>query len=140
MAAQVRGDRAGLLAALIGLGVALGACGLGGPGGNAELAFSVDRSDPNLPILVSVEGPIIVGQEFLVRFEVNVLQEADFVLVRILNVSGQRRREIDEFRHAVEPPWNVTAIPITIIEPGRWSLSLIVNSRKITDVDFETRR
>jgi len=76
----------------------------------------------------------------LVRFEVNVLQEADFVLVRILNVSGQRRREIDEFRHAVEPPWNVTVIPLTIIEPGTWSLSLIVNSRKITDVDFETRR
>ena len=118
----------------------LAGCGLGGPGGNATLGLAVDEDDPDKPILVPVTGPIGVGEQFFVRLEVNVVQEADHIFVRILNDTGQGLQEIDELTQPVEPPWNVAIIPLTFIERGRWSISLIVNTRKITDVELETVR
>lgn len=131
--------RAALVAlALLGLfGVA---CGIGGPGGSAQVALAVDQADPDKPILTPVDGPIPVGQEFFVRLEVNEIVEADEVEIRILNDTGEGLQEIDFLRYPVEPPWNVAAIPVTLTQPGKWSLSLVVSSRKITDVEVETRR
>lgn len=116
----------------------LAGCGLGGPGGNATLGLAVDEDDPDKPILVPVTGPIRVGEQFFVRLEVNEVQEADHIFVRILNDTGQGLQEIDELAQPIEPPWNVAIIPLTFIERGRWSISLIVNTRKITDVELET--
>ncbi len=129
-----------LLAALTLVGVAAAACGLGGPGGRADLAFVVDRSDPDLPIIVPVEGPVLVGQEFFVRLEVNEIVETELIQIRILNDTGQGLQEIDFLEYRVEPPWSVAAVPVTINEPGKWSLSMVVNTRKITDVRVETVR
>ena len=120
--------------------VLLTGCGLGGPGGNATLAYAIDQDDPDKPILVAVDGPIPVGQKFFVRLEVNEIIEADHVIVRILNDTGQGLREIDELTQPVEPPWNVAIIPLTFAEAGKWSLSMIVNTQKITDVELETVR
>jgi len=121
-------------------GLVAAACGLGGPGGSAELAFAVDETDPDLPIVIAVEGPALVGQEFCVRLVVNELVESDLVQIRILNDTGQGLREIDFLEYRVEPPWTVAVVPITINEPGKWSLSMVVNTRKITDVEVETIR
>jgi len=125
---------------LLATALLLAGCGLGGPGGNATLGLAVDLDDPDKPILVPVTGPIFVGQEFFVRLEVNEIQEADHIFVRILNDTGQGLQEIDELTQSVEPPWNVAIIPLTFIERGKWSISLIVNTRKITDVKLETVR
>lgn len=127
-----------LLLALLGLAAL--ACGLGGPGGHADVALAIDQTDPDKPILTPVDGPIPVGQEFFVRLQVNEVVEADKVDVRILNDTGEGLQEIDFLSQPVEPPWNVAVIPITITQPGKWSLSLVVSSRKITDVEVETRR
>jgi hypothetical protein len=127
-------------AVILAAGLATAACGLGGPGGSAELAFAVDQADPDLPIVVAVEGPVPVGQQFFVRLVVNELVESDLVQIRILNDTGQGLQEIDFLEHRVEPPWTVAVVPVTINEPGKWSLSMVVNTRKITDVEVETVR
>ena len=127
-------------ALVVAAGLVAAACGLGGPGGSAELAFAVDETDPDLPIVVAVEGPVPVGQEFFVRLVVNELVESDLVQIRILNDTGQGLQEIDFLEYRVEPPWTVAVVPVTINEPGKWSLSMVVNTRKITDVKVETFR
>ncbi len=139
----MRALRPGALIALLLLftaAILLAGCGLGGPGGNATLGFAVDEDDPDKPIRVPVTGPIGVGEPFFVRLEVNEVVEADHIFVRILNDTGQGLQEIDELTQPVEPPWNVAIIPLTFIEKGKWSISLIVNTRKITDVELETVR
>ncbi len=127
-------------ALLVATGLVAMACGLGGPGGSAELAFAIDETDPDLPIVVAVDGPIPVGQQFFVRLVVNELVESDLVQIRILNDTGQGLQEIDFLEHRVEPPWSVAAVPVTINESGKWSLSMVVDTRKITDVEVETFR
>ena len=120
--------------------LAAGACGLGGAGGFATLAIAVDESNPEKPVLVPVDGPVAVGEQVFVRLEVPRPLDAPSVRVRLQKRVGTAFQQRSDFEVAVTPPWIVAVIPVTVPEAGHWNVSLIANSRKITDVRFEAER
>lgn len=135
-----RSRRTTLLAFLALTPLLAAACGLGGAGGSAELARAIDESDPDKPITEPFVGDFLLGEEILVRLEVPEPLDADFILVRLDRRVGTQYLPRDQFALTVIPPWNVAVIPITVPEVGHWSVAFIVNSRKITDVEFDVER
>ena len=114
--------------------------GLGGDGGSAEIALQIDEADPDKPILVPLIGDVHVDEEVFVRLEVPKPLDAAFVRIRLEKAIGTTFRELIDFEWPVIPPWNIAVIPITIPESGRWNVALIVNSRKVTDVELSASR
>ena len=125
---------------LLTVAVLSSACGLGGEGGTAELAFTVDNRVPSQPVLEAVAGPVAVGESVLVRLELPSLSDATSVRVRLEKRVGTSFLQRGDVDYPVRAPWRVVVLPVTIEEPGHWNIALIVNSRKLTDVEVDVER
>ena len=135
-----RARRAVFFLLLLALPVIAAACNLGGDGGSAELALSVDQSQPDKPILALAPETVQVGQQYFIRLEVPRPLDAPFVRIRIEKRVGVAFQQRGEYDHPLTPPWNIAVIPVTVTSAGEWNLAVIANSRKITDVTFHAER
>ena len=115
-------------------------CGIGRSGASATLALAVDQSNPDKPVTQPLTGAVLLGQEFLIRLELEQPSDASAIRVRLEKRVGASFLQRGELEVAITPPWHVAILPITLFERGHWNVSLIVNSRKITDIRFDVER
>lgn len=137
---HTRAARAVLPLLLLATALLAAACGLGGEGGDAELALTIDQSDPDRPVLLPAPDPVEVDQTYFIRLAVPTPIDADTIRVRLEKRVGASFQQRAEFFQPVIPPWNVAVIPISVSDAGEWNVALIANSRKITDVTFTAER
>ena len=122
------------------VGFLASACGIGGDGGSAGVAYRIDFSTPDLRITEPAPDTVPVGREVFLRLEVPKPLDAEFVRVRLEKRVGGAFFQRGEFDTPVIPPWTVAVVPVTIREAGDWDIGFIVDSRKVTNVEIKVRR
>lgn len=122
------------------LGFLASACGIGGDGGFASVAYRIDFSTADLRIMEPAPDTVPRGREIFLRLEVPKPLDADFVRVRLEKRVGGAFFQRGEFDTPVIQPWTVAVIPVIFREAGYWDIGFIVNSRKVTNVEIAVGR